>query len=247
MDNLCVKWDGFQKNIKLSFAELRDDKDFSDVTLACGDEIIEVHKIVLSASSSYFKKILKKIKYPHPTIFMGGVRAKDLLSIVDFMYYGEAIIHQENLNDFLSLAEQIELKGLNSADGEDLNEQDGTTSNDCIKTHPTENKARKVKNENLQFSENDMIHIKTETNTKPTHSKQTVTFDGDANEKIESLLEKQDGIWTCTICGIGKSHKGHMKMHAEIHLDGLAFPCKNCGKIFRSRSSFKMHKCNIEI
>ena len=36
-EKLCVQWSNFGDNIRSSFEELREDKDFTDVTLACED------------------------------------------------------------------------------------------------------------------------------------------------------------------------------------------------------------------
>ena len=38
--------------------------------------------------------------------------AEALVAMVDFLYYGEANVNQENLDTFLSLAEELRLKGL---------------------------------------------------------------------------------------------------------------------------------------
>ena len=45
-------------------------------------------------------------------IYMRGVRAKDLVAIMDFIYQGETNIYQEDLDGFLALAEELQLKGL---------------------------------------------------------------------------------------------------------------------------------------
>ena len=36
-EKLCLQWNDFQENVKVSFGNLRDDKYFTDVTLACDD------------------------------------------------------------------------------------------------------------------------------------------------------------------------------------------------------------------
>ena len=36
-EKLCLQWNDFHDNIRASFKELREDKDFTDVTLACED------------------------------------------------------------------------------------------------------------------------------------------------------------------------------------------------------------------
>ena len=34
-EKLCLQWNDFQENIKSAFGDLRKEKDFADVTLAC--------------------------------------------------------------------------------------------------------------------------------------------------------------------------------------------------------------------
>ena len=36
-EKLCLQWNDFQENVKSAFENLREDKDFADVTLACED------------------------------------------------------------------------------------------------------------------------------------------------------------------------------------------------------------------
>ena len=112
-EKLCLKWNDFQENLNNAFGVLRNDEDFSDVTLACKDGTqVETHKVVLASSSPFFMDLLKRNKHPHPLIYMKGVKADALVAIVDFLYYGEANVTQENLEPFLALAEELRLKGL---------------------------------------------------------------------------------------------------------------------------------------
>ena len=116
-EKLCLQWNDFKDNVTSSFGELRLDKDLTDVTLACEDgKLVEAHKVVLAASSPFFMDILKRSKHPHPLIYMRGLKSEDLLAIVDFLYFGEANVFQENLDTFLALAEELQLKGLTGAD-----------------------------------------------------------------------------------------------------------------------------------
>merc|ERR1719222_657979 len=121
-EKLCLKWNDFQDIVKLSFAELRNDTDFTDVTLACEDQSINVHKVILSTCSPFFKKLLKTHLNPKPLIFMRGMKFCDLTAIVDFIYLGQANVFQEQLENFLALAEELELKGLNGSTEEVVSE-----------------------------------------------------------------------------------------------------------------------------
>ena len=82
-EKLCLQWNDFQDNIKSAFGNLREDKDFSDVTLACEDgQQFEAHKVILAAASPFFQNVLaKNNKHPHPLIFMRGVKSFDMLTI----------------------------------------------------------------------------------------------------------------------------------------------------------------------
>ena len=55
-EKLCLKWNDFQDNINTAFGNLRNDQDFSDVTLVCEDgEQVEAHKIILQSASPFFQ------------------------------------------------------------------------------------------------------------------------------------------------------------------------------------------------
>ena len=112
-EKLCLQWHEFRENVSSAFGDLRQDQKFADVTLACEDgQQVEAHKVVLIAPSPFFLNLLKKNKHPHPIVFMRGLKYEDLVSMVDFLYIGEANVYQENLDSFLAVAEELRLKGL---------------------------------------------------------------------------------------------------------------------------------------
>merc|ERR1719508_459696 len=43
---------------------------------------------------------------------MAGVKRKELEDVLDFLYNGEVSVDQEDLSDFLSVAERLKIKGL---------------------------------------------------------------------------------------------------------------------------------------
>ena len=70
-DKLCLQWNDFKQNISASLGDLRGDKDFTDVTLVCEDgQQVEAHKVILVASSPFFKELLRKNKHSHPLVYM---------------------------------------------------------------------------------------------------------------------------------------------------------------------------------
>jgi len=107
-----LKWNEFEANIGVAFRELREDKDFFDVTLACDEEQIQAHKVILSACSPFFRKVLKRNRHDHPLLYLKGVKYQDLVSLLNFMYHGQVHIAQEELDAFLTIAEELQIKGL---------------------------------------------------------------------------------------------------------------------------------------
>ena len=115
-EKFCLRWNDFEANVSVALKELREDEDFFDVTLACEDDQINAHKLILSACSPFFRTILRRNKHEHPLLFLRGVKYKDLVSILNFMYHGEVNVAQEELNAFLSVAEDLQVKGLTQND-----------------------------------------------------------------------------------------------------------------------------------
>ena len=137
---LCLNWNDFQDDLKSAFQDLRWDTDFADVTLACEDQSIKAHQVVLSASSPFFQKLLKTHSHPHPLIYMKGVKLDNILALMDYIYLGSVDIYQDHIEEFLLLAEELQLKGMSEKQFGEINsgsfstdvpfEQDESTSNE---------------------------------------------------------------------------------------------------------------------
>lgn len=108
----CLTWKDFNMIFNKEFEALRKSEDFFDVTLACEESQVDVHKLVLSASSDFFKNILKKNKHDHPLIYLTGVKFSDLQAILDFIYTGETEVAEKDLETLLDTASKLKVKGL---------------------------------------------------------------------------------------------------------------------------------------
>jgi len=133
-DNFCLRWNDFAENVSGAFKDLRAESDFFDVTLACSDSgvrTLQAHKVILSACSNFFKTTFRQQqannKHPNPYIYLRGVFYNDLISILDFIYNGEVNVAQEDLNSFLAVAEELQIKGLTNRDNNASN-SDGAGS-----------------------------------------------------------------------------------------------------------------------
>ena len=60
-EKLCLQWNDFEENVNSAFVKLRDDKEFTDVTLFCEDgQQMEAHKGIVASSSPFFEKMRQK-------------------------------------------------------------------------------------------------------------------------------------------------------------------------------------------
>lgn len=127
-ENFCLHWNDFESNLVSAVRELRAESDFFDVTLGCNDRegrSLRGHRVILSACSNFFKKMLRQQTnhypgHPHPYIYLRGVSFQDISNVLDFMYNGEVKVAQEDLDSFLSLAEELQIKGLTNQDKDGL-------------------------------------------------------------------------------------------------------------------------------
>jgi len=145
-EKFCLRWNDFESNINTAFRELRQDKDFFDVTLACDDDQIQAHKVILSACSPFFRTILKRNIHEHPLLYLKGVRYTDLTAVLNFMYHGEVNVAQEDLNSFLAIAEDLKVKGLTQ------NKSEGNSREQVIKKQTRNPPDRSVSGKNPSLS-----------------------------------------------------------------------------------------------
>ena len=109
---LLLQQSEFLSNYVGSFQELRTARELFDVTLACEDETVEAHKVVISACSPFFRHVLTKAKQNHPFIYLKGVLHKDLLALLDYIYTGETQVPAQDVNRFIEAAQELQIKGL---------------------------------------------------------------------------------------------------------------------------------------
>ena len=112
-ETYCLKINEFHDSILEYYQELRENKNFGDVTLVCEEGAkFDAHTIILAASSPVLSNILLSNQHPKPFIYMKGIKSKDLSAILDFVYCGKAKIQQSDLTNFILLAEELKIKGL---------------------------------------------------------------------------------------------------------------------------------------
>ena len=190
---------------------------------------------------------------------MRGLKFEDLLAIVDFLYYGEANIYQENLDDFLKIAEELDLKGLNGGDG-------GSEKGERYKEDPSKHSAKPTvlnvtpsKNTIHPQPQNQSVlydsYAKDQDSFKVALALPKLKFSGDLkdlDEKVNSMIDRSENMlkhsegkmtkaYACQVCG--KEGLGIViRRHVEAnHLGGISIPCNVCDKTVSTRLALQKH------
>ena len=253
-DKFCLKWNEFDSNVSKSFGIFRNEDYLHDVTLVSNDhKQLSAHKLVLSASSEYFKDILKNNKHPHPLLCIDGVSSEDMGNMIDYIYTGEVKIYQDRVDRFLTIAQRLQLKGLI------VNEDDTVEKNENGIAKNGENEWKRMEN----WNRDDAVEQKVDTSVSQsnyrrrssnTDRKLTVAVNGDDNQEIDAKVNEcletlPDGSLKCTLCGkeasqtnMKQSVRQNMTRHVATHLDGGSYSCQFCEKTFRSKNSLGSHR-----
>ncbi|XP_063975441.1 longitudinals lacking protein, isoforms H/M/V-like isoform X2 [Diachasmimorpha longicaudata] len=112
MQQFCLRWNHHQPNFISVFSTLLSNETLVDVTLAAEGRHLQAHKVVLSACSTYFQSLFTVNPCQHPIVILKDVKFSDLKIMVDFMYYGEVNVSQDQLPSIIKTAESLKIKGL---------------------------------------------------------------------------------------------------------------------------------------
>ena len=255
-----LKWNDFQNNVSKSFGLLRHETYLHDVTLVSDDyKHISAHKLVLSACSDYFKNIFKETKQTQPVLCLDKVSSTDLHNILDYVYDGEVKIYQEDLDQFLDVAQRLKIQGLISNSEE--------TDESAIKPQSVINE-EEVKITDIETLDNQTTK-KNKYQPRRAYTNQSralcdskfVNEDGETMSREEHLerlnnnvTDNEDGSASCNVCGkrfsgTGGNARKNARRHVEIHIEGLVYSCTLCDKTFRSVNNLNAHKykkkCNL--
>ena len=172
------------------------------------------------------------------------------MSILDFLYFGEAKDFEGDFDSFLAIAEEIQLKGLTGQTPEEHQKPqlfEPMPRGDDYMMTPTTLQADKISKENFSSA----VEIPNQSITNPQA----------LDAKVKSMMEKglkmipdgtSNGKPRQTMSTIYKmcgkevlSH--HIRDHIEAnHLEGVSIPCELCNDTFASRNALTKHtkKCH---
>jgi len=270
-----MSWPELESERTAAFSSMLTKRELTDVTIACEDDQIQAHKVILSAASLMFQNVLNKNPHNHPLLYFHGIKKKQMEIVLDFIYSGEAKVPMDGLDDFLKIAKNLQVKGL-----VDINNMDYTSKtpvDDTIDDYEESLMQRSTAIENLEENEKEIDYkYKKECpvddasyaleeneeitedfsadNTFVEKSSFGVKFKPEENKKLEErikflLIKTESGIWECKQCNFSAKGKSHVKEHIETHIEGFKQTCNLCSRIFKNRATLRSHlkKCSMKI
>ena len=227
-DHLHMKWNDYETYIQCCIQEMRVKEQLLDVTLVCDNDQIKCHQLILSASSEFFKNIFTLNPHPHPLVYLRNIKFIELKKILDFMYKGEVIILQEDLESFLNTAEDLKVKGLICPNPSVLLAPDAV-----VKTAAKQN----CQNTELEVHTNDDGVKIVDERYSPTH----FLVRGSSPTPPTKNLPLSPPNFVCELCSQVCSTRKLLERHKLLHSDQKV-PCDICGKLFCRKDVMKTHQ-----
>ena len=270
-DKFLFKGNNFQSTIARSFGVLRAEEDLFDVTLVSDDQVaVSAHKLILSASSSFFKSILKKNVHSHPLIYLSGVHSTNLLRVLDYMYEGEVKLLEDQVESFLLVSNKLMIDGM-VHDSNKLTETSPVSEPPDLQSPPVPTDApvqlevpaphfitadiikeaeevKKEKKPELFVVEDIELDEKIGQNypvveMKPSNDKFYITDVLEADLKIQEVMTRDKEGFKCNVCTYKSGYRHSVMGHIENkHIQGLSFDCEDCGKILKNRNQLGNHR-----
>ena len=171
-----------------------------DVTLVSEDEVqMSAHKLVLSASSSFFKSVFRKNPHSHPLIYLTGVTSKNLLNLLDYVYQGQVELREEQVESFLAVSSRLKIAGM-VQDGADYADATNALDPDPILQteivadiiEETDDKEKiKKEHEGLEIDDDDTYEEETVVLDEDTHE---VSVAADSSTLQPELQQEEDKL-----------------------------------------------------
>jgi len=134
-EEFLLKWNDHHASFFTIVEDLCRTEQLCDVTLACGGQVFETHKLILSVCSPYFRTLLNSRPDKHPIVYLKDVNPKHLEQLLSYMYRGEINVLQEDLGPLIETARGLQIKGLADA-GDTNSRKEPKTNQNGLPSHP---------------------------------------------------------------------------------------------------------------
>ena len=227
-----LSWNLYSDHLREMLQEMFVENSFTDVTLVCDDKKqIEAHRNILSACSPVFKDMLltEKSSKNHPVIYLRGIQSPEMEAILQFIYQGQATLHQEKMIEFLLVARNLEIKELSK-----------DAAVDSIESVELENG---INEETKMATDEDLKEGKQYSvmQTEELIVEDSYTEHRDSSREEKSMDTVGHNEFQCGECDKIFDKKSTLKKHLRAGHEEEKYVCNLCKQRFPQQNSFLKH------
>ena len=248
-EKFTLSCETFSEHLQVMFKDLYQEGRYTDVTLVSDDQTqFKAHKIVLSACSPVFKKIIDSNPSQHPLIYLRGVQSSEMESILQFMYLGEATFYHERMGEFIKVAQDLEVKQI--SDGLEMGGEEEVNIHEKIPDDEMEETCNQVMMLLMMRSEDTEDQMKEGKlcQRQPKKDKSFITNSKDTKKRRTKIIQrplKKEMLSTtspqCPECGAVFTRKESMRVHYKSKHEGVKYSCPECAAVYLERNTMMKH------
>lgn len=223
-----------------------------DVTIYCDDGQVNAHKLVLAASSAYFRNLFSRMTnaFHYPIIVLREMAVNDLKTIIQFIYHGEVNVPQNRVDSLMRCANYLQIDGMASS-ANSLNAILASSSSMSHHLLSAHNPQISANTNNMNTTPLNKIHPpqypQQANNCKPSrgHGSRSANTNSSNNNNNNNSTDNNNGKpkHTCPVCLKTFTHGFTLKRHMKLHSQGrCAIYCDVCSKSYSCKDSFMRHK-----
>ncbi|XP_060521976.1 zinc finger and BTB domain-containing protein 24-like [Cylas formicarius] len=238
------------ENLENIFRKLFKEQLLTDVTIHCRDGSVKAHKVVLAASSAYFRRVFTAHTEPQVAYVMHGVTCGLMASLVELIYRGSTEIANDTMGNFYDLVDDLEVKGVScdekSPTGRDtrfkglkrvavnFGEEDENVQSAKLFAAATaaEKSVRKFVDNETSTSSPESAAL------SPTETPSTPLSPESAKRTAWALKQRK---YKCELCPSSFKRASHLTRHQLVHTGERPYPCTLCDKAFSRPDKLKQH------
>ena len=223
-----LSWNLYSDHLRVMLQEMLVESFFTDVTLVCDDKKqIEAHRNILSACSPVFKNMLltEKKSQNHPIIYLRGIQSPEMEAILQFIYHGQATLHEEKMIEFLLVARNLKIKELSK-----------DTAVDSIESVELENGTNEETEKATDESLKEELIVEDTSTENATNLGRSIS-EGKSNT-METVSQNE---FQCGECDKVFDKKSTLKKHLRAGHDEEKYVCNLCKQKFPQQNSFLKH------
>ena len=240
MEKYDLTWHTYSDALRDMLKELYTSLDYADVSIITEDrKELKAHKHILSFCSPVFKDILSISQEKCPIIYLRGIQQSEMESVLQFMYLGEASFMQDRMNEFLLVANNLQIKELHK--NIEIEDNDEELQNKERTLTENESTTAKVSQDPVPIFENQSL-------VQSSRSRDGVSGTCQPCDKYYANLKqhtkvKHSGInYECPHCKHKSSTAANLRIHVQSKHEGAKFPCDQCDYTASTKMGVKFHR-----